>query len=87
MGNKLIETLETLRAEADAQIKLIDDVLNSVRVCSKTGEIMNAGWYFETTDKYFKYEQDALEHAKELNYSSIIEAYEDDVCYYTEWFN
>jgi len=55
------------------------------RKCSATGEGMNSGWVANDCDYYFKYEEDALAHAKEMGYADLGEAYEDDAMYYTEW--
>ena len=55
------------------------------RQCSVTGEGMNEGWCFGDGQDYAKYEAGALKLAKEYGYDNINDAYEDDVCYWTEW--
>ena len=56
-----------------------------MRTCSKTGNKMSSGWFFEGSDLYASTEEIAFEFCRELGYSSIDEAYEDRRCYYTEW--
>ena len=55
------------------------------RKCNATGYGMNSGWVFDDDMNYFKYECDATQHAKDKGYSSLEEAYDNDICYYTEW--
>lgn len=55
------------------------------RQCSATGEGMNEGWIVNDGEYYFKYEEDALAHAKEMGYADLDEAYDNEEFYYTEW--
>lgn len=55
------------------------------RKCDITGQGMNEGWCFGDGEQYAATEDAALKIAKSLGYESLQEAYEDDVCYYTEW--
>lgn len=56
-----------------------------MRKCSKTGNPMSSGWFFEGSGLYASTEEIAFEFCKELGYSSIDEAYEEEGCYWTEW--
>lgn len=56
-----------------------------MRKCSKTGNPMSSGWYFEGSGLYASTEEIALGFCKELGYSSIDEAYKVEECYWTEW--
>jgi len=55
------------------------------RKCSKTGEAMNEGWCFGDGQDYAKYEDGAIELAKEYGYSSLADAYVHDGGYWTCW--
>jgi hypothetical protein len=46
---------------------------------------MNEGWIVNDGEYYFKYENDALAHAKEMGYADLYEAYDNEEFYYTEW--
>ena len=46
---------------------------------------MNSGFCFGDGYQYVFEESDALSIAKELGYSSLEEAYDDDAYYYTTW--
>jgi hypothetical protein len=67
----------------------MEDLQNSqekfARICTATGEGMNEGWVFGDGDAYFKYEADALAHAKDCCYETLQEAYDDEAGYWTEW--
>lgn len=56
-----------------------------MRRCSKTGLLMSNGWYFENTLQYASSEKIALEFCNALGYNTLQEAYDEGVCYYTEW--
>lgn len=58
-----------------------------IRHCTATGKEMIAGWVVNDGEEYYSTEELALKKCKELGYKSIEEAYEDDVCYWTEWEN
>ena len=55
------------------------------RVCDVSGEGMNSGWVFEDSMKYAKTQADALSLVQDLGYNCLLDAYNSDVCYYTEW--
>lgn len=46
---------------------------------------MSNGWYFENTLQYASSEKIALEFCNALGYNTLQEAYDEEVCYYTEW--
>lgn len=58
--------------------------LKAPRYCDVTRQPMFEGWVTEDY-LYIKNEQDALEHAKELGYASLQEAYDDEHMYWTSW--
>jgi len=55
------------------------------RKCDATGEPMNEGWCIGDGEYYAKYEKDVLIELSKRGYASLSSAYEDDVCYWTEW--
>ena len=55
------------------------------RQCTSTNIGMNSGWVIYDGEEYYSTEELALKRVKELGYDSIDEAYDDDVCYWTEW--
>jgi hypothetical protein len=55
------------------------------RKCDATGRGMNTGWVFRDGEYYASTEESALAYAKRLGCESIEEAYNDELCYYTEW--
>jgi hypothetical protein len=55
------------------------------RKCSVTGEGMNEGWVINDGESYAQHEHHALNLVLEMGYKAIDEAYEDDVCYWTDW--
>jgi hypothetical protein len=55
------------------------------RKCSKSGVGMNEGWVIGDGENYAATEEVALEYAKEMGYSSIKKAYNDDAMYWTSW--
>jgi len=55
------------------------------RQCTATNIGMNSGWVINDGKEYYSTEKLALKRCKELGYESIDEAYDDDVCYWTEW--
>lgn len=55
------------------------------RKCDATGEGMNEGYCFGDGEKYFKYKKGATAYAKEIGYSTLKEAYDDEAYYWTEW--
>ena len=57
------------------------------RKCDATGEPMNEGWCIGDGEYYAKYEKDVLAELSKRGYASLSSAYEDDVCYWTEWDN
>ncbi len=57
------------------------------RKCDVTNQLMNEGWVIGDGAMYIKNESDALKKAIEMGYGSIGEAYEDDVMYWTDWYD
>jgi hypothetical protein len=55
------------------------------RQCTATNIGMNSGWVINDGEEYYSTERLALNRVKELGYDNLIEAYNDDVCYWTEW--
>lgn len=55
--------------------------------CSITGEGMNEGWVAYDGEMYFANEEDALDWCIENGYEDIQEAYDDEVIYWTDWYN
>lgn len=56
-----------------------------VRVCSVTGNEMSSGWCYKDGEEYYSTEEIALAEVQKRGYSSIQEAYDLGVIYYTEW--
>lgn len=54
------------------------------RKCSVTGEGMNEGFIIND-DFYAKNEELALEEVKKRGYASLQEAYDEEICFFTEW--
>jgi hypothetical protein len=46
---------------------------------------MNSGWVVNDGEEYYSTERLALKRVKELGYDNLIDAFNDDVCYWTEW--
>lgn len=55
-----------------------------MRICSITGETMQAGFLFNDT-VYIKYEKDALKYAQDNGYQTLEDSYNDGYHYWTEW--
>ena len=55
------------------------------RYCSITNEPMFEGWCVDDGGLYIKHEADAINHAIEAGYDSLMEAYADSYMYWTDW--
>jgi hypothetical protein len=55
------------------------------RKCTATKVGMNSGWVVNDGEEYYSTERLALKRVKELGYDNLIDAFNDDVCYWTEW--
>lgn len=55
------------------------------RKCSVTGKGMAEGWVFDNGEKYAIDKKSATTIAKNYGYANYKEAYNDHICYWTEW--
>jgi hypothetical protein len=56
------------------------------RKCDVTGRGMNEGYVFGDGEMYASDKESAIKLAIEnYGYDNLSDAYDDDVCYYTEW--
>ena len=55
------------------------------RKCDVTGRGMNEGYVFGCGEMYASDKESAIKLADKYGYDSLGDAYDDDVCYYTEW--
>lgn len=55
------------------------------RKCDVTGRGMNEGYVFGHGEMYASDKESAIKLADKYGYDSLGNAYDDDLCYYTEW--
>jgi uncharacterized protein (UPF0128 family) len=55
------------------------------RKCDVTGRGMNEGYVFGCGEMYASDKESAIKLADKYGYDSLGDAYDDDLCYYTEW--
>lgn len=55
------------------------------RKCDVTGRGMNEGYVFGHGEMYASDKESAIKLAYKYGYDSLGDAYDDDLCYYTEW--
>ena len=98
-SGELLDTFET-RDEAVEFIKSTTLLFtheydaDDYRVCSWTGKVFNDGFciedgarYTDDADLAAKYLREQFGYGDDLSTADVIElAYNDEVCYYTEWY-
>ena len=98
LSGELLDTFET-RGKAVEFIKSTtllfthDDDADDHRVCSWTGKEFNEGFciadgerYTDDADLAAKYLREKFGYGDDLSTSEVLElAYQDEVCYYSEW--
>lgn len=55
------------------------------RRCDVTGRGMNEGYVFGDGEMYASDKQSAIKLAEKYGYDNLVDAYDDGLCYYTEW--